>query len=267
MVGASKGADSTLAMWHLGEMTGRHDAQGERLAGLARDLRAQHKDAEATYRLAVQIAHDNVDASDGASMSIVRQRKVIETVAATSDLAGAADRLQYDLGEGPCLDEVWEHHTVYSPDLSHDKRWPTWGPRAVEETSAKSVVAFRVFTHEDELGVLNVYSRTADAFDAAAQEEGAAIAAHVAIAIAAAHEIGHLMNGLDSRAVIGQATGMLMGRFHLDPDSAFKVLARYSSTSQVKLREVAAEIVATGVMPHTGGTPRPRVTPPGPPTA
>lgn len=267
MVDAIEGGDFTLAVWHFGGMTGTRDDHGERLAGLARDLRAHHKDAEATYRLAVEIAHDNVDACDGAAMSIVRQRKVIETVATTSDLAGAADRLQYDLGEGPCLDEVWEHHTVYSPDLRHDSRWPTWGPHAVEKTSVRSVVALRVFTHEDALGVLNVYSRTVDAFDAAAQAEGAAIAAHVAIAVAATHEIGHLMNGLDSRTIIGQATGILMGRFHLDPDSAFKVLARYSSASQLKLRDVAADIVATGVMPHTDGKARPRATPPSPPTA
>lgn len=231
-------------------MTGKHGVQAHRIAEAARDLGALRKDPEGTYRLAVQVAYDSIDACDGAAMSIVRRRDIIETVAATNELAVTADRLQYEIGEGPCLDAVWEHHAVYSPDLRHDDRWPTWGPRTVEDTAVRSFLALQVFTHDASLGVLNLYSRSVDAFDIAAQDEGAAIAAHVAIAVAAAHDIGHLTRGLDSRTLIGQATGILMGRFHLDPDTAFKVLARYSSTSQVKLRDVAAEIVSTGVLPR-----------------
>lgn len=139
---------------------------------------------------------------------------------------------------------------VYTPDLASDDRWPVWVPRASEETEVQSLASFRVFTHEDSLGVLNLYSRRLDAFNDDAQVEGAAVAAHVAIAVAAAHVIGDLTMGMDSRAVVGQATGILMGRFHLDADVAFKVLARYSSSSQTKLRVVAADIVRTGVLGH-----------------
>jgi hypothetical protein len=141
---------------------------------------------------------------------------------------------------------------VYSPDLASDDRWPLWGPRASEETEVKSLPSFRMFTHEGSLGVLNLYPRRLDVFNDEAQVEGAAVPAHVAIAVAAAHDIGDLTMGMDSRAVVGQATGILMGRFHLDVDVAFKVLARYSSSSQSKLRVVAADIVRTGVLDHLG---------------
>lgn len=226
------------------------DGRAERTAGVARDLRTQHKDPQGTYQVAAQVAHVNVDGCDGASLSIVRHRKAIETVAATNSLAAQADGLQYELGEGPCLDVLWEQPTVYTPDLANDARWPIWGPRAVEGIAVRSLVSYRVFTHEDSLGVLNVYSRGLDAFDNDAQLDGAAIAAQVAIAVAAAHDIGDLSAGMDSRAVVGQATGILMGRFHLNADEAFRVLARYSSSSQTKLREVAADVVRTGVIAH-----------------
>lgn len=221
----------------------------ERIAEAARDLQDHQTDLEATFQLAAELATSNVEGCHGAGLSIARQRKTIETVATTSPMVVDADRLQYELGEGPCLDSIWEEEALYSPDLRHDHRWPTWGPRVVEETDARSVLSFRVFTHAETLGALTLYSRAVDAFDDAAREEGLAIAAQVAIAVAAAREIGHLSLGLDTRTVIGQATGILMERFDLDGDVAFKVLARYSSTSNVKLREVAAEILRTRTLP------------------
>jgi transcriptional regulator with GAF, ATPase, and Fis domain len=134
---------------------------------------------------------------------------------------------------------------VHSPDLAHDKRWPAWGPRVVRETAAESILCFRLFTHRDTLGALNLYSRRRDAYDQDAQDEGRAIAAHVAIAVAACQEVQQLARGMHSHTIIGQATGILMERFDLDAARAFSVLVRLSQDNNVKLREVAAETVAT----------------------
>lgn len=223
---------------------GSIDSLSERMADFARQLQDRQDDPEATFQLAVELARASIDGCDAAALSFVRGRRTVETVAATDRMAADADRLQYELGEGPCLDAIWEHHTTHSPSLGHDARWPVWGPRAVEQTEAQSILAFQLFTHEDTLGALNLYSRHRDAFDAVAREEGLAIAAHIAIAIAASQQIHHLSIGLDTRTVIGQATGILMERFELGSARAFSVLTRLSSHSNVKLREVAAEIVA-----------------------
>jgi transcriptional regulator with GAF, ATPase, and Fis domain len=220
------------------------DSLSERMAEFARQLQDRQDDPDATFQLAVELARSSIDGCDGAALSFVRSRSSVETVAGTDQMAIDADRLQYELGEGPCLDAIWEQQTTHSPSLGHDARWPVWGPRVVEQTEAQSILAFQLFTHEDTLGALNLYSRDRDAFDAAAREEGLAIAAHIAIAIAASQEIHHLSIGLDSRTVIGQATGILMERFDLGSARAFGVLTRLSSHSNVKLREVAAEIVA-----------------------
>lgn len=224
-------------------MSGR-DSLSERMAEAARQLQDHHADPEGTFRMAVELAHGNIEGCGGAGLSFVRKRRVVETVAATNQMVIDAERLQYELGEGPCLDAIWEARTVYSPSLGYDHRWPTWGPRVVEETAAQSVLSLQLFTHGDTLGALNLYSRSRDAFDDEAREEGMAIAAHVAIAIAASQEVHHLTMGLDTRSVIGQATGLLMERFDLDAARAFSVLARLSSQHNVKLRTVAIDIVA-----------------------
>ena len=51
--------------------------------------------------------------------------------------------------------------------------------------------------------------------------------------------------------MIGQATGILMERFDLEPDRAFSVLSRMSQQRNVKLREVAEQIVETRQVPTT----------------
>jgi PIN domain nuclease of toxin-antitoxin system len=56
-------------------------------------------------------------------------------------------------------------------------------------------------------------------------------------------ENAQLKHGLGTRAVIGQATGLLMGRDALTADEAFAVLVDQSSRRNVKLHEIAAEIV------------------------
>jgi ANTAR domain len=74
------------------------------------------------------------------------------------------------------------------------------------------------------------------------------VAVSAAIAEAAA-QIRQLHTALDSRDVIGQAKGILMERYRLTPDGAFALLARASQNTNVKLREVAAELCRTGTLP------------------
>ncbi len=89
------------------------------------------------------------------------------------------------------------------------------------------------------------------AFTAEDIADGLALAAHVAVALAGAQEIEHLEHALRGRTVIGQATGILMERFDLDPERAFSVLSRMSQQKNAKLREIAGEIVTTRKLPTT----------------
>jgi AmiR/NasT family two-component response regulator len=79
-------------------------------------------------------------------------------------------------------------------------------------------------------------------------ETAGALEAGAAISEAAA-QIGQLHAALESREVIGQAKGILMERYRLTPDGAFELLARASQDTNVKLREVAAELCRTGALP------------------
>jgi hypothetical protein len=52
---------------------------------------------------------------------------LIATVAATDELVKQADRLQYELSEGPCRDSSWHRQTLLSSDVASDARWLQWG--------------------------------------------------------------------------------------------------------------------------------------------
>ena len=61
--------------------------------------------------------------------------------------------------------------------------------------------------------------------------------------------VGQLRNALQSNRTTGTAVGMVMTRYELDSQQAFKVLARISQQSNRKLHDIAEEMVRTGELP------------------
>lgn len=218
------------------------------MAAVARELQDQH-DPVSTVQSGVELAVQNVGGCDAASVSIVYAKRKVSTPASTDNMAVIGDRLQYETGEGPCLSAIWEEETVYVPDLAHDPRWLQWGPRLAETTGVRSSFSVRLFTVKDTLGALNMYATTAGAFSVEDKAEGVALAAHIAVAVAAAQNLKDYENALDSRTIIAQACGMVMERFNIDSIRAFALLSRLSQTQNVKLRDLAAELVHTRRLP------------------
>lgn len=215
------------------------------IASTAREL-FDNADLEATMRNAVELAVKHVNGADAASLTIVHRRGQVETPAASAEEARTADELQYLIGEGPCLEAVREDVVVRVVDIRQDRRWPRWSEAVVRETSYRSMLCHRLFTAHDRVGALNLYSVTENGFDRDDVDHGEALAAHIAIAVRSAQQVAGLEAALDSRTVIGQATGILMERFGIDAARAYALLTRLSSHSNRKLRDLALELAATG---------------------
>ncbi|WP_160005893.1 GAF and ANTAR domain-containing protein [Nocardioides sp. AX2bis] len=210
---------------------------------LQRETGSQH-----TLDRVVQLAVEMVDGCQHAGISLNR-RGVITSPATSDAIVERVDELQYEFDQGPCLDAIRQHEWVHSTDLALDPRWPVWGPRTVEETGIRSMMAFRLFTHHDVVGALNLYATEPGSLDEHDRDTGAALAAHAALAVVASQKIENLEIALESRATIGQAVGIVMERFDLEPDRAFAVLSRLSQDLNRKVRDVAQELVVTRTMP------------------
>ena len=173
----------------------------------------------------------------------------MDTAAASDQRAARADQLQYELGEGPCLDAIWAQDTVQIEDMTTEQRYPAWARRVVKQTSIRSSLSLPLFTTEDSLGALNLYAPQPEAFDAEIRGEGLAFAAQAAVALRCAQTEQHLRAAMVSRNLIGQAQGILMERFKMTAEQAFAALSRISQQSNVKLRDVAQRLIDTGEPP------------------
>lgn len=133
--------------------------------------------------------------------------------------------------------------TVSVEHLRHEQRWPRYVPMAVER-GVRSQPAFRLYVEDHTLGCLNFYSTRSDVLEKGACEIGELFAVHATIALGRAMEEDQLNLALTTRGLIGQAVGLTMARFQITSDRAFRLLVRASSTSNIKLREIAEAVVA-----------------------
>jgi GAF domain-containing protein len=229
---------------------------GEDLATVFLDIARHLEAADGPRRTQERITRAAVATVPGcqtAAISLVRRRGPIHTVAPTDDLAPRVDEIQYDSGQGPCLDAI-AHDVLYrTGDLTREGRWPDFAALAAERTGVRSMLTFRLFVQDDVLGALNMYSRRTDAFDDHAVAVGAILAGHAALAVTAARErerVENLTEALHSNRDIGVAIGILMAAGRLTRDEAFDLLRRTSQWLNVKLRDVAAEVAYTGQLPR-----------------
>jgi len=197
--------------------------------------------AERTVELIAEYARVATSCED-AGIMLVHARNQIETAAATSQRVGESHNLQIVHDEGPCLDAIEGEAIYQSGDVGNDPRWLKWGP-AVAELGIRSVLSVRLETRTRRYGSLNLYADHINAFD----DDDVAVATifvrHAAVALANAHNEEGLQVAIDARKLIGQAQGILMERFDLEPDRAFDFLRRQSQAHNVKLRYVAEWVV------------------------
>lgn len=211
--------------------------------------------AESVLEKIVRVARETVGGADDVSITMLKDRKP-STPAFTGQLAMDLDESQYERGYGPCLDAAVGSGICKIDDMRTEPRWPDFTARAVERGCLSSL-SVPLPDSGAVSGALNVYATRPGAFDDNAPEVGAAFAAYAAVAIGnmvqydtAKREADELQQAMQSRAVIEQAKGIVMGDRRCSADDAFQIMVRLSQTSHVKLRDVAAALVNQAVQPE-----------------
>ena len=192
--------------------------------------------------LIVQVAERSLDGIDHVGISLAHRDGRIETMAGTDPLVWELDSIQYELREGPCVYSITDDPVVLAENFRHEQRWPRFVPEGARR-GLRSQLALRLFLADDTLGGLNMYSTSSDTLSQEVVHTAELFAAHAALALGRVREIDQLGQGMQSRKIIGQAVGIVMQRFGLTEDRAFAFLARASSHSNIKLRDVAAALV------------------------
>jgi len=198
---------------------------------------------EETLDAIVRSARETLPDIDHIGLSVGYKDGRIETWAATDELVQTFDRMQYDVGEGPCVYAMEAETVVRVEHARHEQRWPLFIPQAVA-AGLRSQLGVRLHVDEVEMAALNMYSTTSDTLDPDLEDFAELFASYASMALGHARREDQLNEALVSRRLIGQATGIVMERYGVDEARAFRYLTRTSNDSNVKLRDLARQIVS-----------------------
>ncbi len=209
-----------------------------------------------TLTSVVELAVATIEGCDFAGLFIV-DGGAVTTPVLTDSTVVEVDAMQNRDGEGPCLDAIHHRLIVYADDLDADLRWPQFSHQAVD-AGIRSVLSIPLGPNA-QVGALNLYARYPAAFGVVDRAKATILASLASLALSVAHShedeerrAVNLNAALTTRETIGEALGILMERERITADQAFDILRRASQHLNVKLRDVAQNLVDTGERPDTG---------------
>jgi GAF domain-containing protein len=214
---------------------------------LARALHAKSADLEPTLQAIVSTAVRMLSPARYAGLIIFSGGELIPQ-ASTDRVPLLLDRLQQEIGDGPCVNAAQRQSIVRIDDTRQDGRWPEFAADAAS-LGVRSMLCVPLWVDERCLGALSLYADQATAFTDLHGRVATLLATFAALTLAEAQRADQLTAALINRDVIGQAKGILMERHQITADAAFSYLTRVSQAENRKLAAIAAQLVATGELP------------------
>jgi GAF domain-containing protein len=210
-----------------------------------------------TSPVTVEEALDRVVASadalfgvDGTALMLVDRDQVLRNLAVSDRRAALLEELQATHGEGPCVDAFDGKQPVAVDDLGREDRWPAFSADAARRRLL-AVLASPIPYSEQAVGVVAVFAAEPHPWTEAEREAIVAFTELVALLVLNAMEAtergrlaAELQVALDSRVVIEQAKGVLVGRHGLTTRQAFERLRRQARDQRRPLSEVARAVVS-----------------------
>lgn len=188
--------------------------------------------------------------ASGAGVMMIDDSAVLSAVAATDEPGFLLETLQQDHGRGPCVDALTFDKVICSSDLAADERWPALVPE-VPDAGVRAVLGLPIHTAGAPVGSLNVYRDQPSEWSSAEIDALRAYATvlegvlHGALQVREHSELSEqLQQALDRRVVIDRAVGVVMGRDGIDAVSAFNKLREAARSSQRRVADVAADLLA-----------------------
>lgn len=191
-----------------------------------------------------------------AGLLLSDQRGHLSVVASSNEESRLLEVFQIQADQGPCLDCVRASASVTSGDLEADRaRWPEFVPAAVG-AGFRSVVAVPLRLRDETIGGLNLF----DSRPALMSDEDRQLAQALAdvATIGILHQrllhrssmlAEQLQQALNSRIIIEQAKGVVAERGGVGMDVAFETLRSYARSRNLKLSEVALDVVRGDIDP------------------
>ncbi len=211
-------------------------------------LRFGEMSVEEAMREIVQTTHSMFDV-DGAGLMLCNAAGHLCGVAASDDRFAHLEDLQVQHQEGPCIAAFDAKELVSATNLEHDDRWPLFNEAAVRR-GIRAVLASPLPYNQEAVGVVAVLSERSRPWSPANELALLAFTDLAALLIASIIQgeeqselAGQLQGALNSRQVIEQAKGVLMGTQGISARAAYEQLRARARTERRKLALVCADVV------------------------
>jgi hypothetical protein len=174
---------------------------------------------------------------------------------ATDEVSGLLAELELTLGEGPARDAAAAGGPVLASDLGDEgaaRRWPVFAAAACE-AGAAAVFAFPLQVGAIQAGVMGLYRERPGPLSAFQLGDALVFADTATLLLESGHQAADgAGSGLGAqppdlagyRAEIDQATGMLTEQLGVGIAAAFSRLRAYAYVNDLRLTDVARDIVA-----------------------
>jgi GAF domain-containing protein len=192
---------------------------------------------------------------DGAGLMLTDSDQQLRSIAASDDRLAHLEELQIEHSEGPCIAAYEDKELVGVEDLTADTRWPKFSDAAVSRR-VRAVLASPLPYNQDAVGVVTVVSERSRPWSAEGELALLAFTDLAALLIASMMQnqqqselATQLQGALDSRQIIEQAKGVLVGRHGITPRAAFEQLRAQARSERRKVAALCAEVVQNATRP------------------
>jgi GAF domain-containing protein len=194
---------------------------------------------------------------DGAGLMLADVDHHLLNAAVSDERMRHLEELQVRHQEGPCIDAFEDKELVRAEDLAQEPRWPSFSEHAVAR-GIGAVLASPIPYNQDAVGVVAVASAQRRPWPAEAELALLAFTDLAALLIASmlmgeqqTELAAQLQSALNTRAIIEQAKGVLIGQQGLTAHAAYAQLRAQARAERRKLAIVSAEVVRNAI--RTGG--------------
>ncbi len=226
----------------------------DRLSRVARLLSTQ-RTLPAKLETVVAIAKRTIPGCDAAGIILLIDGEPT-SAAVTDRLAVEIDLVQYQTGQGPCLAAITDSQVIRIDVIERDRRFSRFAPGAMA-SDINSVLSIPLEANGEVVGGFNLYSHQVNAFDEQTERAVQPLAEHAAEAISRSplyvyslDMVEGLVETLESRALIAQATGVLMVTDRCTSEEALDRLRGLALADGVSMRMAADRVLSdrpTGV--------------------
>lgn len=233
---------------------------------LARDLAAlgrvtEDTSAESVLRGLTEAVAHGVPGCAGATAELLRESARVLLCASHSELIAIVDH-ERRLRQGPSLAALAAGDPVAVGDVLRDARWPGYAATAVRH-GLRSVLALPIEVEGDGTLLLDLYAVRPGVFrDRDPAPLHSLLSEQAAVALANIWDYDDMLTdhaqmqeAMAGRSIIDQVKGIIMQASGCSAEAAFEELRRVSQRHQVKVTDLARQIIAEHQRTHGGAPP------------